>query len=242
MEAPYLLCGERIASTGLYASAADHARFLQVLMTPGLVLEQASLDLLQGDQHNPGFGALWNYGYQAYGLEYKGVRVYHHYGTSEGYSGGVSWIPELGFGVVLLTNQFEGAAYANVYAIEELRWRIIAAFLQLPGEVPDNSTPVSEWTKYEGTYTSVSDAGVSFTFAIDGDNLTASIDPSAPTPVLLTQGATDAPYQGGDVFNYASGADWMIVAFYPGDGDGSEMEYANVYSSVSGHHVALRNP
>jgi hypothetical protein len=96
--------------------------------------------------------------------------------------------------------------------------------------------------KYEGTYTSVDDAGVSFTFAIDDDHLTAAIDPAAPTPVLLTQGATDAPYQGGDVFNYASGSDWMIVAFYPGDDGATGMKYANVYSSVSGHHVAVRYP
>jgi CubicO group peptidase (beta-lactamase class C family) len=234
-------CGERMASTGLYASAADHGRFLELLLAPGRVLDQASLDQLHGVDHLPGFGAGWSYGYQTYGLRYKGVRVFHHYGSSDGFTGGVSWIPELGFGVVLLTNADEGTGFANVYAVEELRWWIIDRFVGLAGDPPDNSTPSSTWDRYEGTFVSTQDANVGFTFTRDADaHLSVTISPSHPLALTLDQGGIDVPYEGGDVFHFLSGSSYFLVTFF--SDDGVTVRYANVYSSVAGHHVAERAP
>lgn len=235
-------CGEYVASTGLLASAKDHGRFLELLLAPGKVLEQSSLDLIQGIDHNPGFGPHWSYGYQAYGLDYKGVRVFHHYGSSDGYTSGISWIPERRFGVALLTNGDEGAALANVYGVEELRWKIIDQFLGLTGDPPNNTTPLSSWSKYVGTFVDPAAPEKKFIFEQDGSNLlTVRVEPDDPTPRVLGQGAPDAPYEGGDVFSFldpTSYSTYFLVGFF--FDEGGSVRFANTYGSASGHHVASR--
>lgn len=222
-------CGEHVASTGLLASAADHGRFLELLLAPGRALRQSSLDLLQGDGHNPGFGPSWSYGYQVYGLRYKGVRVYHHYGMSEGFATGVSWIPARGFGVVILTNGAPNLRWE--YVIEELRWRAADRFLGLTGAPPDDTPPPSTWGRYVGTYADPSMPGLRFIFALDPSRrLTFVIDPVRLTPRALTTGALDAPYQGGNVFSYWGDPEYFLVAF-EADATGA-IAAATIYSSL----------
>lgn len=238
---PGFTCAERMANTGLYASAADMGRLLEVLLTPDRVLSQASLDALQGADHSPGWGPGWSYGYQTYGLDYKGVRVYHHYGASEGFNGGISWVPERGFGVVLLTNADEGAGFANVWGLEELRWWIVDRFLGLTGAPPDNATDPATWTQYEGTYVSTTDPAVSFTFALDaGSQVSVVVAPGPATPIPLVQGAIDVPYQGGDLFNHVGAASLLLAQFFPDAG--GAMRTLSIYSTDVGGHVALRAP
>jgi hypothetical protein len=166
--------------------------------------------------------------------------VFHPYGSSEGFNGGMSWIPARGFGVVLLTNGDEGQRVRNVRALEELRWWIIDRFLALPGPPPDASTPPASWGPYLGTFVSTRDPAVRFTFALDRDDrLTVAISPSPLTPLALTQGAIDAPYQGGPPFHHWTD-ELFLVGFHP-DETGA-IRYAGLYSSRVGEHLTERAP
>ena len=153
----------------------------------------------------------------------------HHYGTNHGYAAGMSWVPERGFGVVLLVNR--DADLALTYAIEEERWAILDRFLELEGDPPDSSTDPSTWTAYIGTYVDPAIPGRSLIVEQGEDGVVARFEPSSSTPMALTQGSLDAPYQGGDVFQYDDGTYWYINAFYAGTS--GTFDYAVVYTNAS---------
>lgn len=141
---------------------------------------------------------------------------------------------------MLLTNGDEGPRVRNVRALEELRWWIIDRFLALPGAEPDATTAPSTWGAYEGTFVSQRDPGVRFTFAIDGgDRLTVTIAPAGPAPLALTQGAIDAPYQGGPLFHHWT--DQLFLVGFAADDTGA-IRHAGIYSSLVGGHWTERAP
>ncbi len=69
--------------------------------------------------------------YSLYGLgwtmeDYEDVEVFSHTGGIWGFVSGVSFVPELGLGIVILTNSDENWLY------EALKWEITDAFMELP--------------------------------------------------------------------------------------------------------------
>lgn len=226
-EARHVTCPDFQASAGFLASARDHARLIQAFLGDG-PLQSTSLDRLNGSLTAPGFGEPWTYGLQTYSLAYKGEQVVHHYGTNNGYAGGMSWLPTRGFGVVILLNR--DASLELTYALEERRWAIIDRFLGLEGDPPDSTTDPTTWAKYDGTYVDPLVPGASLVIETGATGTTARFEPVSSTPAPLVQGSLDAPYQGGDVFNFEDGDHWYLTAFHPSDTGSSD--YVVVYTNA----------
>jgi beta-lactamase class C len=225
-----MACGEAVASEGVLASPEDHAHYLEMLLGGAGPLKAASLDELTKNQGDPGYGPTWHYGYHAFSLDYKGVKVLSHMATSGGYSGGLSWVPARKFGVVLLTNA-QGTT-ARMRAIEEARYAILDRFLALTGAPPANMTPPSAWSKYVGTYQDTVAPGAKYTVALDnGGHLTLAIDPGVSTPAQGTQGFADSPYTGGDTFEFGT----FFGGGFFGESAG-QSQYLAGGSTIGGYH------
>jgi CubicO group peptidase (beta-lactamase class C family) len=96
----------------IWSSANDMAKFLQTLLDPngtGLVGEETLLlmqspEVVIGDQAAYGIGWLIT--------DYRGQREISHNGSTMGFSSDLSFLPDAGIGVVVLTNRSGGDSFA----------------------------------------------------------------------------------------------------------------------------------
>jgi CubicO group peptidase (beta-lactamase class C family) len=161
-----------LAPGGIYASISDMARFLQFHMNDGTVhgtrlLQERMLTQMrtipfpmQGQVSGYGMG-LWIGAYHCGGQE---VRWFAHGGGGFGFRSQMKWLPDLGYGVVVLTNA-QDHDNVNENLAEEILLKIVervtgkkdlgpADWLgrHLPGRTVDTSyTPAEFEGRYNGT-------------------------------------------------------------------------------------------
>ncbi|MDN3353651.1 serine hydrolase domain-containing protein [Actinomadura sp. DC4] len=101
-----------VAAGGLYTSVEDALRYVRFhLRSGGKVLAEALLR-----EHYripfPAPGQSLGYGLGLYLDEWEpGVRVRHHGGSGFGFQAQLCWLPEAGYGVVMLTNRFDHSVH-----------------------------------------------------------------------------------------------------------------------------------
>jgi CubicO group peptidase (beta-lactamase class C family) len=226
-------CRDWQASVGLMASAEDHARLLERLLSKSGPLGPDSTARLEGELTSTGWGI--SYGYQTMSYQYKGVHVVAHGANWPGTHGWMTWVPERNFGVVILGNA-EG--WKAMRATDDFRFAILDRFLGLKGAAPDVTTPPSTWSKYVGRYSAPKAPINSFDIAqLPSGQLTCkrlTLDEVMP----LTQGFADQAFTGGDSFEYrAPSGEQFATTFFP-DQTGA-MHYM-LGSGPTGYFVAER--
>ncbi|MCZ6746747.1 MAG: serine hydrolase, partial [Acidobacteria bacterium] len=100
-----------IPSGGLYSSAKDMAAFLQFQLNDGRVAGEVLLDqALLAEMRDPSFavpGQDLGYGLGLRRYQWYGRPYYHHAGGGFGFKSHMSWYPDLGVGIVVLTNSMD---------------------------------------------------------------------------------------------------------------------------------------
>jgi CubicO group peptidase (beta-lactamase class C family) len=97
-----------VAAGGLYTSVDDALRYVQHHLRRGDHLLTANLLSEQYKISFPAPGQSLGYGLGLYLDEWDpGIRVWHHGGSGFGFQAQLLWLPDHGFGVVVLTNSFD---------------------------------------------------------------------------------------------------------------------------------------
>lgn len=209
------VCEEFRANAGLYLSANHLGLMLEHVLAKSSPLDAALLDeMAERSDGKWGWGGSAEYGYGVSSNQYGDQRVFLAETAWAGVEGAMAWIPGAGLGVVFVANAMTGTLPTSDQAVEMLRH-----FVDLPDPAPA-TTPPSTWQKYTGKYAGTI-AAAPYEVTLSGSELRIS-NPlwSPPDPVTMTQ-------DGGDHFHYLDPTLDAVryVAFFPGDGDGTQMQY-----------------
>jgi CubicO group peptidase (beta-lactamase class C family) len=209
-------CAVVRSPSGIIASVADYAHFAEMLMSSGgSVLQPSSVAAMESQraQTDDYPGNTEQYGYGLF-LREGYVGLVWHDGDLNGYRSSIYMVPAQKWAVVVFYNSSSGDPNAvSQFAVD--------TFL-LPKSVkgPVVTTPMSTWTRYEGTY--LDPYGIYQTPDMGLGTITVKLQPSglfasfsgpgySPTaPLALTQTAGDK-FQG----SFVGGS--QDVTFYPDD-------------------------
>ena len=157
------MCRAFAPAGGLWASAPEMLRLLQVLLAGGgKVLRPESVMAMQRPHAPTGTGDHDAYGYGLGTTRYSGVTLLNHSGRSPQFAAAWALVPERHFAAVALvnTNQVPAATVA----------RAAQVFLGLAAPSPQ-ARPLADWSRYLGQYRDGVGALGSLTVALDGDQL-----------------------------------------------------------------------
>lgn len=217
------VCEEFRANAGLYLSANQLGRIVEVAVSNQAPLTSDLLDGMQERAGATGWGDGYQYGFGLASFEFGGMRAFFGGTQYAGTTGFMSWIPEAGMGVVLIANSQPKDALFHPTLNRQIV-TMMRHFVDLPD--PDFSTPPSTWEKYTGKYVGpVAAAPYEVTLT---DGALAITNPlwSDPAPVEMKQGGAWA-WASGDAFHFTDPAipGERYVTFFSGAGDGSTMQY-----------------
>lgn len=171
-------CTASFSTGGLMASARDMGRVMELLLSGGSPwLDPDGMELLTGGGWAFSDTVAYNHGLLR--TEYRDHRAWQHGGTVGGYLATMWLLPDDGLGVLVLVNADHAVTWPpepRSRPPDRLAARFLDTFLGLP-ESPweDNTRPVEEWGRYEGTYRSDFDWGT-LTVALEGEALVLTED------------------------------------------------------------------
>ena len=150
-----------VAAGGLYTSVDDALRYVQNhlrrgehLLTTELLSEQYKISF-------PAPGQSLGYGLGLYLDEWdRGIRVWHHGGSGFGFQSQLLWLPDHGFGAVVLTNSFDHSLQS------QLAQRIAE---HLAGNGTDGANPMPPEQQPSGGRASAGHPGAPEADAVDAD-------------------------------------------------------------------------
>ena len=159
------LCRAFAPAGGLWASAPEMLRLLQMLLAGGGKVLRAESAMAMQRPHAPtGTGDQDAYGYGLGTTRSGGVTLLNHNGRSPQFAAAWALVPERHFAAVVLVNRDQVPA-PTVF-------RAAQVFLGLTAAAPTpQARPISDWSRYVGQYRDGVGALGSLTVTLDGDQL-----------------------------------------------------------------------
>jgi CubicO group peptidase (beta-lactamase class C family) len=168
------ICGGLLPAGGLWASAPDLLRVLQMLLAEGAgLMRPQSAAAMQRAQTPTGTGTNDGYGYGMGTTSYRGLTLLEHHGRSPQFAATWAAIPARRFAVVVLVN-------SNLVPVAAAR-RAVRVFLGLTGPEPPRETrSLDHWSRYLGAYRDASGALGSLIVSMSSDRLLLRFDDHEP--------------------------------------------------------------